>query len=52
MNVYRRLVGKLEALGRTRGRWVDNIKLDLREIRLGGMDWIHLVQDRDQGGLF
>jgi hypothetical protein len=28
--------------------WEDNIKLDLREIGWVGMDWIHLVQHRDQ----
>jgi hypothetical protein len=27
--------------------WVDNIKIDLREIGLDGMDWIELTQDRD-----
>jgi hypothetical protein len=27
---------------------VDNIKVDLREIGWGGMDWIDLAQDRDQ----
>jgi hypothetical protein len=27
-------------------KWVDNIKIDLREI--DGMDWIDVVQDRDQ----
>jgi hypothetical protein len=27
---------------------VDNIKMDLREIRWDGMDWIDLAQDRDQ----
>jgi hypothetical protein len=27
---------------------VDNIKIDLREVGWGGMDWIDLVQDRDQ----
>jgi hypothetical protein len=27
---------------------MDNIKMDLRDIRGGGMDWIDLVQDRDQ----
>jgi hypothetical protein len=27
---------------------VDNIKMDLREIGCGGMDWIDLAQDRDQ----
>jgi hypothetical protein len=35
-------------LGRPRRRWVDNIKMDLREIGCDGMDWIDLVQDRDQ----
>jgi hypothetical protein len=28
--------------------WVDNIKMDPREIRWGGMDWIDLAQDTDQ----
>jgi hypothetical protein len=28
--------------------WMDNIKMDLRETGWGGMDWIDLVQDRDQ----
>jgi hypothetical protein len=27
---------------------MDNIKLDLRKIGWGGMDWIDLAQDRDQ----
>jgi hypothetical protein len=35
-------------LGRPRRRWVDNIKMDLREIGWDGMDWIDLPQDRDQ----
>jgi hypothetical protein len=35
-------------LGRPRRRWEDNIKMDLRERRWGGMDWIDLAQDRDQ----
>jgi hypothetical protein len=50
-NAYRILVGKPEGkrpLGRPRRRWVDNIKIDLREIGLGGMDWIDLAQDSDQ----
>jgi hypothetical protein len=50
-NTYRILVGKLEGkrpLGRPRHRWEDNIKLDLRKIGWGGMDWIDLAQDRDQ----
>jgi hypothetical protein len=48
---YRVLVGKPEGkrpLGRPRRRWVDNIKMNLREKVWGGMDWIDLVQDRDQ----
>jgi len=49
--VFRVLVGKLEGkrpLGRPRRRWDDNIKMDLQEIRCGGMDWIELPQDRDR----
>jgi hypothetical protein len=50
-NAYRILVGKPEgkrSLGRPRRRWVDNIKIDLREIGWDGMDLIDLAQDRDQ----
>jgi hypothetical protein len=50
-NTYRILVGKPEGkrpLQRTRRRFVDNIKMDLREIGWDGMDWIDLVQDMDQ----
>jgi hypothetical protein len=36
-------------LGRPRRRWVDNIKIYLREIGWDGMDWIDLAQNRDQG---
>jgi hypothetical protein len=49
-NAFRILVGKPERkipLGRPRCRWVDN-KMDLREIRWGGLDWIDLAQDKDQ----
>jgi hypothetical protein len=35
-------------LARPRRRWEDNIKMDLREIGSGGMDWNDLVQGRDQ----
>jgi hypothetical protein len=35
-------------LGRPRCRWVDNIKIDLRNIEWNGMDRIGLAQDRDQ----
>jgi hypothetical protein len=48
-NVYSLLVGKLEGkrpLGRPRHRWIDNIKMDLLEIRLNVVDWIGLAQDR------
>jgi hypothetical protein len=31
-----------------RRRWEDNIKIDLTEIVLEGLEWIHVVQDRDQ----
>jgi hypothetical protein len=50
-NAYRILVGEPEGkrpLGRPRRRWVDNIKMDHREIGWGGMDWIDLAQERDQ----
>jgi transcription termination factor 2 len=50
-NAYSILVGKQEGkrpLGRPRCGWVDNIKMDLREIGWDVMDWIDLAQDRDQ----
>ena len=28
--------------------WEDNIKIDLREVGCGGIDWIELAQDRDR----
>jgi hypothetical protein len=45
-NSYRLLVGNPEGkrpLGRTRRRWMDNIKMDLREIGWSVMDWIDLA---------
>jgi hypothetical protein len=48
---YRALVGKPEGrrpLGRQRRRWEDNIKMDLREVRCGGMDLMNLTHDRDR----
>jgi len=48
--VYRGLVGKREGkrqLGIPRPRWEDNIKMDLREVEVGG-DWMELGQDRDR----
>jgi hypothetical protein len=50
LDAYRLLLGKQEGkrpLGRPRRRWVDNIKMDLREIGWDGVDWIDMAQDRD-----
>jgi hypothetical protein len=50
---YRALVGKPEGrrpLGRPRRIWEDNIKMDLREVGWGDMDWISLAQERDSWG--
>jgi hypothetical protein len=50
-NAYRILVRKPEGkrpLRRTRRRWVDNIKIDLKEIGCDSGDWIDMAQDRDQ----
>jgi hypothetical protein len=49
--VYRVLVGKSEGrrpLGRPRCRWGDNIRMDLREVGCGCVDWMELAQDRDR----
>jgi hypothetical protein len=49
--VYRVLVGKPEGkrqLGRRRRRWEDNIKMELQELGLGGMDWTEMFQYRDR----
>jgi hypothetical protein len=49
--VYKVFVGKPEGkrpLERPRHRWEDGISMDLREADWGNMDWILLVQDRDQ----
>jgi hypothetical protein len=50
-NVYRVLVGKPEGksqLERPRRRWEDEIKMDLRELGWGCVEWTHLAQDRDR----
>jgi hypothetical protein len=50
-NAHRILAGKPDGkrpLGRPRCRWVDNIKIDLREKGWYGMDWIDLAGDREQ----
>jgi hypothetical protein len=51
MSSYTILVGKPEGrrpLRRPKHRLEVNVKMDFREIGWGGMDWIHLAQDRDQ----
>jgi hypothetical protein len=50
-NACRILVAKPEGkrpLGRPRRRWVDNIKMDLRDIGWDRVDWIDVAQNRDQ----
>jgi hypothetical protein len=49
-NAYKILVGKPKGkrpLGRPKCRCEDNIKMDLREMEWGGMNWINMTQDRD-----
>jgi hypothetical protein len=49
-NVYRVLMGKPEGkrpFERTRHRWEDGIRMDLREIGCESVDWLQLAQDRD-----
>jgi hypothetical protein len=49
--VYKVLAEKPEGkrpLGRPRRRLEDGIRMDLREIGMGGVDWILLSQDRDR----
>jgi hypothetical protein len=48
---YNILVGRPEGrkpLGRSRRKWEDNIKMDLREIGFGDVDWIYWAEDRDR----
>jgi hypothetical protein len=50
-NAYRLLGGKpggKRALGRSKRRWVDNIRMDLGEVGWGDVDWIGLAQDGDR----
>jgi hypothetical protein len=54
-SVYRVLVGRPEdkrLLGRSRRRWENNIKMDLREIGIDGANWIQMAQDRVQWRAF
>jgi hypothetical protein len=50
-NAYKILVENPEGkrpLGRPRRRWEVDIKMDLMKIGFGGLDWIHMAQDRDR----
>ena len=50
-NAYRVLVGNPEGkrhLGRSRHRWEDNIKMDLREVGCDPGDWIDLAENMEQ----
>jgi hypothetical protein len=50
-NVYRVLVGKPEGkrpTGRSRRRWEDGIRMDLRETGWRRVEWIQLAEDRDR----
>jgi hypothetical protein len=50
-NAYRILLGNPEGnkpLARPRHRWVDNIKMDIREIGWDCVNWIDMAQDKDQ----
>jgi hypothetical protein len=50
-NAYRLLVGKSEGkrpLGKPRRRWVDNIRMDLFEVRWGDVDWFGPAQDSNR----
>jgi len=45
------LVGRPDVkipLGRPTHRWVDNIKMDLQEVKWGSVNWVHLSQGRDR----
>ena len=35
------------SIGRPRSRWEDNIKMQLEAVGFGGMDWIDMLQDRN-----
>ena len=51
MHTVERFSGKLDGerpLGRTRRRWEDNIKMDLREVGYDSGGWIDLVENRNQ----
>jgi hypothetical protein len=48
-NSYKVFVGNTEgkrSLGRSGHRWKESIRMDLKEIGCGGVDWMHLEQER------
>jgi hypothetical protein len=50
-NEYRILVGKPDGkrpLARAGRKWVDNLKMDLREMEWDAVEWIDMAHDRDQ----
>jgi hypothetical protein len=53
--IYRILVGRSEGrrpLGRPTRRWEDNVKMDLRDVGIDGVNWIQLAQNRVQWRAF
>lgn len=53
-NAYKIMIGNPErkrVLGKSRCRLGDNIKMDLRNIALEGVDWIHPAERENCGGL-
>jgi hypothetical protein len=53
-HAHKILVGKPEGrtpLRRPRNRWEDNVKMDILEIGMKNVDWIHLTQDGIGGRL-
>jgi hypothetical protein len=51
LNAYKILVGKPEGnrtFGTPRRGWVDNNRMNLRKIGWEGVEWIHLLHERDQ----
>jgi len=47
-SAHRVMVGRPEGKrphGRPTRRWEENIKMELQDVELGGVDWIELAQD-------
>jgi len=47
-NIFVGKPGEKKQFGRSRNRWEDNIRMDLREIGCEVVDWIHVAQVKDQ----